>query len=95
MQDGGFGLPRTPLLGTWVNNMIASEDVALGDFSPCRLSYQPCPRRGRPLNRWGITVDGKADYGEISVRSYLLVGNTFILYMITQGLRLLHVRSDG
>ena len=36
--------------------MIASEDVAFADFSPCRLSYQPCPRRGSPLNRWVVAA---------------------------------------
>ncbi len=36
--------------------MIASEDVALADFSPCRLSYQPCPRRGSLLNRWVVAA---------------------------------------
>src|SRR5215213_3204337 len=36
--------------------MVHSVDVALGDFSPCRLSYQPCPRRGCPLNRWLVAA---------------------------------------
>src|SRR5215216_465307 len=43
--------PHTP-----VNNMVTSEDVALGDFSPCRLSYQPRSRRGSPLNRWLVAA---------------------------------------
>src|SRR5215204_5975703 len=44
-------LPRT-----LVNNMVTSEDVALGDFSPCQLSYQSRPRRGSPLNRWLVAA---------------------------------------
>src|SRR5215216_8209886 len=36
--------------------MVTSEDVALGDFSPCRLSHQPRPRRGSPLNRWLVAA---------------------------------------
>src|SRR5215203_3765490 len=44
-------LPRT-----LVNNMVTSEDVALGDFSPCQLSYQPRPRRGSPLKRWLVAA---------------------------------------
>ena len=37
---------------TW----LTSEDVALGDFSPCRLSYQPRLRQGSPLNRWLVAA---------------------------------------
>src|SRR5215216_643943 len=36
--------------------MVHSVDVALGDFSPCRLSYQRRPRRGTPLNRWLVAA---------------------------------------
>jgi OFA family oxalate/formate antiporter-like MFS transporter len=36
--------------------MVTSEDVALGDFWPCRLSYQPRPRRGSSLNRWLVAA---------------------------------------
>src|SRR5829696_8343724 len=36
--------------------MVTSEDVALGDFSPCQLSYQPRPRRGSPLKRWLVAA---------------------------------------
>src|SRR5215204_2232162 len=36
--------------------MVNSVDVALGDLSPCRLSYQPRPQLGSPLNRWLVAV---------------------------------------
>jgi hypothetical protein len=49
------GSEKTPF-HTPVNNMVTSEDVALGDFSPCRLSYQPRSRRGSPLNRWLVAA---------------------------------------